>query len=51
MAGLEYVLPTNIIPPENRMFDHWEIDGKKVTKLLPTDNGNKRIVAIRNYNN
>ena len=39
-------LPTNVIGPTGREFDHWEINGTRVTGISSTDSGNKTIKAV-----
>ena len=39
-------LPTNVIGPTGRAFDHWEINGTTVTSINDTDSGNKIIKAV-----
>ena len=41
-----YVLPTNVVPPTGKFFDHWEIDGNVVTSLTSNDDGDKNIKAV-----
>ena len=39
-------LPTNVIGPAGREFDHWEINGNRVINISKTDSGNKTIKAV-----
>ncbi|MBR4315295.1 MAG: hypothetical protein IKP66_10340 [Lachnospiraceae bacterium] len=39
------LLPTNVVAPANKEFDHWEIDGKEVSEIGYEEYGDKTIVA------
>ena len=43
-------LPVNVNGPRGRVFDHWEIEGKKVTSIGKTDSGDKTIKAVYKNN-
>lgn len=44
-TGITYI-PTNIVLPQHKEFDHWEIDGQRVDSIGPTEIGDKTLVAI-----
>lgn len=39
-------LPTNVIGPTGREFDHWEINGKTATSIGETDDGTITVKAV-----
>ena len=43
-SGIEF-LPTNVIPPTNKVFDHWEMDGNEITGINTDEYENKTLIA------